>query len=391
MGVDIRWDVLRPVDVAGSFSRGMKEGREARERRDLQSAMVRLSSNPDDPEARRVVSALSPASLYALEEATHKRGERQRAGEFRSAHTDYLLGGGGAAPNALSPSPTGAPPEQPASANALLGMVAPGAAAPAEPAPQSGGTVNLDGSVGTAATPVPTAQNRPSAIDRSGAWRRMVRADPAGAQKIRGELAKMTSLEVDAINDTNDQALEILATVSDQSSYEVAKERARAMYQQYGQDPSLLDTLPADYSPDTIHSLRTQAMETKDLLAALRQDRKLEWDIQDDEIDNERDDRNVDSQVGYREGQLANTRRGQDLTDSRGRRGQDIGSRDRQRGQDIGSRDRTRGQDQSSADRRRGQDLRRRGRGRAGNAARIINPQTGQAMVLRGNKWVPEK
>lgn len=378
-----------------------------RERRDLQDAMVRLSSNPDDPEARKVVLALSPQSLYALEEAAHKRGERQRAGEFRSAHTDYLLGGGSAAPNALSPSPTGAPPEQPAPANALLGMVAPGPAAPAAPAPQNGmpgiitgyggGTFNLDGSVATPAAPGSTEPASPSAIDRTGAWRRMVRADPAGAQKIRGELAKMTTLEVDAVNATNDQALEILATVSDQSSYEVAKERARAMYQQYGQDPSLLDTLPADYSPDTIRSLRTQAMETKDLLAALRQDRKLEWDIEDDEIDNQRDDRNVDSQVGYREGQLANTRRGQDLTDTRGRRGQDIGSRDRQRGQDMGSRDRIRGQDTSSTDRRRGQDLRGRGRGPGrgggGNAVvaegTVIQGPNGQKAVRRGGRWVP--
>ncbi|WP_324748794.1 hypothetical protein SH591_08735 [Sphingomonas sp. LY54] len=382
--VEIRWDVLRPVNVADAFNQGFDRSRAMRERHDLQSAMVRLSSNPDDPEARQVVSALSPQSLYALDDATYQRGERQRAGEFRSAHTEYLLGGDGAAPNALSPAPAEAHSEQPAPQNALLGMMAQGPASPA-------------GSVATPATQGAAAPPPRSAFERSSAWRRMVQADPAAAQQIRGNLAKMTRLEVDAVDATNDQALEILATVTDQASYEAAKERARAMYQQYGQDPSLIDTLPGAYSPDTIRSLRTQAMETKDLLTALRHDRKLEWDIEDDEIDNQRDDRNVDSQVDYRQGQLANTRRGQDLTDTRGRRGQDIGSRDRQRGQDIGSRDRTRGQDQSSADRRRGQDLRGRGRGRGrgggSNAVvaegTVIQGPNGQKAVRRGGRWVP--
>lgn len=78
---------------------------------------------------------------------------------------------------------------------------------------------------------------------------------------------------------------------------------------------------------------------------------------------------------------LAVTRRGQDMTDARVRRGQDIGSRDRVRGQDVGSRDR-RG---SATYQGRG------GRGGRGNAARAVNPQTGEALVLRNGQWVPER
>lgn len=98
------------------------------------------------------------------------------------------------------------------------------------------------------------------------------------------------------------------------------------------------------------------------------------------------------------------TMRGQDMTDARGRRGQDIGSTDRRYSVDRGSVDRRYSTDTASGDRRRGQDMGSRdrresatfrgapARGRSGgtSAARIVNPQTGKAMVLRNGKWVPE-
>lgn len=88
------------------------------------------------------------------------------------------------------------------------------------------------------------------------------------------------------------------------------------------------------------------------------------------------------------------------------RRGQDIGSADRRRGQDITARGQRITSQDRAADRRQrseiaGQTDRRirdsagfRGtprRGSAANSARMVNPTTGQAIILKGGKWVDEK
>jgi hypothetical protein len=95
-----------------------------------------------------------------------------------------------------------------------------------------------------------------------------------------------------------------------QPSYDAALQQARE---------AGLDTfsMPAEYDSARVNSIEMQALSAKEHLSQQREDRKLDWNIEDDQIDNTRADRNVDSEVGYRHGQLANTRRGQDLTDAR--------------------------------------------------------------------------
>ena len=101
---------------------------------------------------------------------------------------------------------------------------------------------------------------------------------------------------------------------------------------------------------------------------------------------------------------LGVTRRGQDMGSADRRYSVDRGSAERRYSTDTASGDRQRGQDMTDSRGRRGQDLTDRrtresaslrstgGRSRSGgtSAARIVNPATGQAMVLKGGKWVPE-
>jgi hypothetical protein len=250
-------------------------------------------------------------------------------------------------------------------------------------------------------------------VPREVAFERLARTDPESALKVRQEFADLDDQSLKNLNALNESGLRILSGVYDQRSYEDAKLRARSLYERFGEDPQGLDGLPADYSPETINAMRMEMMSAKDQLGTLRAERKLEWDIEDDEIDNQRADRALEDLSGYRSQQIglgreriATTQRGQDLTDERGRRGQDLSSGDRRRGQDLSDERGRRGQDLANARRLRGQDMTDKrtresagfsGRGRRGGAsagapvARIRNPQTGQVMVLRGGKWVPEQ
>jgi hypothetical protein len=161
--------------------------------------------------------------------------------------------------------------------------------------------------------------------------------------------------------------------VTDQASYTAALQQAQAQ----GFDVS---HLPQEYNPQLVSSIQNQAMSAVEYLSSKRQDRNVDSEIQTREG-------NLNETTRHHQAEEGNTRRGQDLSDTRGRRGQDIEHGDRVRGQDIGSRDRQRGQDIGSQDRQRGQDM----RGHHGSARPtiIVNPQTGQRMKLENGRWVP--
>lgn len=147
--------------------------------------------------------------------------------------------------------------------------------------------------------------------------------------------------------------------------------------------------LPDDWDPIAAQSRMRMGMTVLQAVGADQRERKLEWDISDDEFDNARSDQDVSSRISAREEQLANARRAQDLGDRRGRRGQDLTDRRTRRGQDLSD---TRG--------RRGQDLtdtrgRQGGKGKASRAPAaasggviIVNPKTGERQTLKDGKWV---
>jgi hypothetical protein len=418
VNLNINWGLFDSnVNVAAAVQQGMREGQAFRAR---QMAMKREQ-----------------------DEHEYQQAERARAGEARSALSGYLLSGSRQAqPSAFEggdPLSTPATPVQvgmsegvvrrdmpPASTlsdrmegGRPLGSAAAPAFTPLSPTPGTNGLLamigdgQVPGAAPAAALPVnglmPSMMGRPMPQRSRAArlpepeagnpdWERYVRADPSGAMKTMLGRHELTKAQNEAMVTQMDLIGRLARGAVDQPSYEAALQQAQGM----GLDTS---SLPPQFDPAAVNAIELQALSAKEYLTEQRNDRRLEWDIEDDQIDNTRDDRSVESQVDYREGQLDNTRRGQDLTDARGRRGQDLSSGDRRRGQNLSSADRQRGQTLTDARGRRGQDMtdvrvrrgqdmgggRARGaRGRGGGStARAVGPD-GRAIVLRGGKWVDE-
>lgn len=153
----------------------------------------------------------------------------------------------------------------------------------------------------------------------------MVEADPSKALEGQQAMDQLNDNHVKLASTINAHAIQLLAGVHDQASYDEAKARARDLYGQAGVDFDSLH-LPDAYSPAAIDQLTQSALATKDRLAGIREDRKIDWTIQDGQADNARQDRATDSLIGYRSAEVslgrdrnALTRRGQDMTDSRTR------------------------------------------------------------------------
>jgi hypothetical protein len=205
---------------------------------------------------------------------------------------------------------------------------------------------------------------------------------------------ELTKAENEALTSQMDLVGRLAASAVDQPSYAAALEQGRAM----GVDVSML---PETFDPDRVNAIQLQALSAKELLAEQRQARRLDWDIRDDELDNDPADENTESQINYRGEQvrlggerIQTTRRGQDLTDTRARRGQDLVSGDKRRGQDLSDARERRGQDMTDRRGRESASFTGAGRkpGRAGSSsARIINPQTGRAAILKNGAWVDEQ
>jgi hypothetical protein len=441
--LNINWGLFDSnVDVPGKFFEGMERGRQWRDRRELRNALAAYSDNPNDPVARRTIMALNPQVGVTLEDQAYQRSERERATQARSALSGYLLssrarqrsafdpwapkagevtvsidpegkvrrsqppvrtlaegiGESGSVP--FQPSAFGAEPPMGSGMARGAGMVAtvPDAENPS-PAPAAALPTSAPGQHGTVM--LGNTPARPRALSRmpemgpdNPDWERYVEADPSGAMKVMLSRQDLTKAENEALLSQMEVIARLARGAVDQPSYEAALAEAASL----GLNTS---HLPREFDPTAVNAMELRALSGKEYLTEQRNDRRLEWDIQDDEFDNARDDRNVDSQVSTRAGQLANTRRGQDLTDARGRRGQDLSDSRGRRGQDMTDARGRRGQDVTDARGRRGQDVTdRRGRdsasfqGRSGKGGRgaggavIVNPATGEKMQLKDGKWV---
>lgn len=419
--MNIDFSLLGKVENPGdALQRGMQQGRALRMQRERDSALAAYGQNPNDPRAMAAMWQADPALASQLETMNQRRSEFTRAGEERSALTDYFVARNG-------PGQPSALPIRPTQSNAFTGLAAPISPVPQpvnafsalNPAPAQSpagigqGSVfgaspmNSDNTQGALPAPISPTPLMPTATGPAGdrasraddALMRLARRNPEAAFKVQAEELKTDKARFELAETRLDLIGRLAGSAVDQASYTGALQRAAAM----GIDVS---TLPEQYDPAAIDAIRMQALDGKEQLAAMRAERKLDWDIEDDELDNTRDDRNVGSQIETREGQLSNTRRGQDLSDARGRRGQDLSDTRGRRGQDLSDARGRRGQDVSSRDRNRAVDVGSRdrresatfrgtgGRGQRGggsNAARIVNPQTGDAAVLKNGKWFDEK
>jgi len=362
-GVDLRWDLL--TDASRNFGNQLVSAagqiHERRDRSRNRRAATDYLAHPDDPETFNALFERSPELAMSL-----RSDHRQEVA--RNAYSNYLLAGRrGAVPGAPTPpAPLGdtAPSIPPLSVGSTGGNPAP--AAPLATL-QPGNALN--------SATAPTDET----------FAAFARADPAAASRARQEEATMSRQRaaeirdhVRGLTDLNNYAMQIIGGVRDQASYDAARAAMHRQMVAAGYDPSGIDSLPPTYSPETIQQLRNQGMDTHRQLEAARQDRRLNWDIEDDQTDNAEVHRYHDAEIGT-------AQRGQNLTDARGRRGQDIEHGDRLRGQDLGHGDRVRGQDLTNA--RAGR--RRAGRASSGEGTVIVNPTTGQRMRLQGGQWVP--
>jgi len=387
-----------PVDVAGSVQRGFELGRS----RALQD------------EERR----------YMLE-------ERRRATQGREARSAYMLAdrdeGAPAAfnpvplpqPNALAPVAPGGLPEP--AFGALSGMFGDpqGSSAWVPPTmgaqPHPGGlhqanalsppTMGATPSAPPARSPQPQRGEQPSA--RDDALVRFIKADPEAAATMRREDVQDNYRRLQTLETLTNLGLQQLAGVSDQASYDRARAQVRAMYVRVGEDPASIDQLPAQWTPEVSAQLRMQGMSAQQQLAGMIQRSRLQWDIRDDEIDNEREADDSASIRDYRGAQidlgrarLDVDRDRNDLTRTDPRRIAPGTGRAPSPGSVIGAimEKQAAGQPLSRAEQRTLDEHRAAARGRRGRggrgAARGGNEPTargpdGRRYVVRNGQWVP--
>ena len=222
-------------------------------------------------------------------------------------------------------------------------------------------------------------------MQRHDALARLAQADPAQAFAIEDRERKATKDQLDLEHQLNNAAINMLARSRDQQSYDQMKARASQLYGQYGID--LADFgLPDVYDPDAVHGLLLSALDTDKRLAAERGAQRLAWDMEDDQIDNERADRNTDSVINSRDASTAQgwqrvgiQRENMNRTDARGRRGQDIASADRRRGQDMTDRRARDGATKSKG----------KASGREGAGNPIATDAKGNKVQWNGTAWAP--
>lgn len=264
--------------------------------------------------------------------------EAEREKQARGAASQILMGGMGGTVNALSrfASPQGAP------ANALAPQGANALAQPMQGQQQ--------------------ADQEPTAS----AWRTLAQASPdlfMQLQKLNSEQRQAVAKEV--------EARMALAGRAYSAVMGVAPEQREAVYQQLRgslAEQGLVD-LPKQWDEDYATAGMRLGMTVREALSADNADLRLEADVADDQADNERADENAASLHQYRQGQLGNARRGQDISSRDRRRGQDVSSGDRRRGQDISSRD-------------------RRNRPAKGGKAEPVAMLNGRRIVVRNGQWV---
>jgi hypothetical protein len=219
---------------------------------------------------------------------------------------------------------------------------------------------------------------------------RLVRADPEGFLTFRGKQLDMTAKQLKSINDLHNSAMQILGGVHDQESYDAAKQRIGSLYGDVGLDASALK-LPDTYSPDTIHGLQMEGMDTSKQLAAIARENRVKIYGANTEADNARADRNLRSLETYRnrmgsKGQGAGKASGGPKNEnalytsimSKWTAGQPVNAQEREfvRAYEL---------------RHGGAPKRGRGGVSAGNGAIIRNPKTGERMQLQNGQWVPIK
>jgi hypothetical protein len=307
MGVDINWGLLgRPADIGAAFQSG-------RDRGQARGALGVLARDPTNADALAGLAQVAPEELYRFQAANRQQSDWNRGERFRGALSAYqrgnlptpdaLAGGVPPAPNALaSKPPLGRSSDQfgqqagPPLGNTLTDFAANGMSPPTPNAllPDNGYGPDIIVQSRRPSVAAPIAPMRPP----GGAdWDSVVAADPVAAMEARkqetewqSKRLKLTKDDLDAHQAVNSAAIQLLNGVTDQATYDRAREESARLYEQYGYEHP---ELPTEYNAELINALRHRALEIKDDIAADLSERKFDWQRQDDRIDNARDDRRV--------------------------------------------------------------------------------------------------
>lgn len=337
------------------FDRAQQNARQLRQ----DGALNALARDPEDAEARGALWAANPSVAAAYEASAHKRSEADRATSARGALSDWMLSESSARANALA-MPTrgnGALSVQGPALRQTNALLAPPSQSIDVHRPSPAASAITAASAGAGQVP---AQG-------TDAWERYVRADPSGAMKTVLDRANLTKAQNEAMFTQMDMIARLARGAVDQETYTAALRQAEGR----GMDVS---SLPQEFNPDAVNAIELQALTAKDWLSEQRALRKQDWDIEDDQADNERADRDTDDRISDRAARRGLTARGQNLTDARGRRGQDM--TDKRVRESAGFRG-SPGKPSKPA---------------AGNVAAegtVIQNAQGKRMVKRGGQWVP--
>lgn len=298
----IDWSALRPqVDLGAAAAQGYQRGR-------AQGALGILARDPTNQDALAGLYEANPDAAIRMETLGRERSKWQQDQNALEAQRAYITSrfGGGAAPipDALAPPGSGTPIGRPPApgptpgpspamgtldALAAIGgdiRIAPSAVqnalAPAGSMPPTSARMSMPGPMSPGADP---------------AWLAYAQADPKGAMEARktetewqSERLKLNKAGLEEHQAVNSAAIQMLNGVTDQASYDRARADSARLYDQYGYEHP---ELPDEYHPELVNALRHRALEIKDDIAADLNERKQQWQQQDDRIDNARDDRRV--------------------------------------------------------------------------------------------------
>lgn len=416
----INWSLLNTPDIAGALQSGMKSGQAMAKQRAVDGALSTLAQQPDDAQAMGVLRVASPELAFKLE-------DRQREAETRGILGrvfDGYGGPGGFNQRAPQPQTRGAFPRpsigttpQDGGAGALArggavlpvqsALSGPGAAQsilppqgalgqfdgrgaapqpPAVPASAAPAPVPADPSpTGLPAQMVPASLLDPADLPprtdgmrlNPDAMRELYRKDPASAFKVQEMVFNADAAAFKRMQASGG----VLASAARHLGRMVNPDGTPNMEGRQAELQAMMPQLQAlgvtsemvgkvDLTDVGLSRYLDLGRNLNTLVDDDRADRRLNADIEDDDADNARADRNTSSVIedrGARRGLIA---RGQNMTDARGRFGIQVSSGDRRRGQDIGADTARRGQD--ITDKR----VRETGGRRVGRGAAPKNPDS---------------
>lgn len=400
------WGLIDP----NAYQRGaeMSQGifdrqRQEQVRRATGNALQALAQNPDVlPEQMNALYQQAPDVAQALIRFQQGQQDRGRETQFRSALADYY--GSGSTTNALAPSrplavtssiappPISDAPPPPADWEARLGpgglghLSSPrpaipqrGALSPVDPndaladpyatqgvGAESGVTGQYAPGAEEAGAPMPPeiarAAQSPDMNVRNAAFKRMMQLNPIEAMKIQ---SSERDRHLDGMEDANKAfryAAEALGNARDDATYKQVLDRVEQAVAPLGID--IRSMVPGTHpGPEGIRELQMQALEISQRFAAMDRRFSAEARVDDIEADNERADRNTDSIIADRSARTGIARDRAATSDRREAR------------MAAGGGGRSRKPKKASG----------------GEGQTAVNPATGERVVFRGGKWVPDR